>query len=176
MSRFFVYVCAKNQGSDGTRRLTPPHSSFMNLPSLPFDILLVVFRDLDVIDIIRAGVVSPLQRSPFLMLAENPPLGCPRLVRPSTRPYMTDTSGSISSKSRIKRIRHSGLPRPHLLPSLPKSLKPSSRDFPSCASVGSKATVKAVLLRKALLESPEYANSGSCLEENPSFLPITAET
>lgn len=31
----------------------------MNLPSLPLDILLAVFRDLDVIDIVRTGVVSP---------------------------------------------------------------------------------------------------------------------
>lgn len=36
----------------------------MSLSSLPLDILLVVFRDLDVIDVVRVGMVSPLRSVP----------------------------------------------------------------------------------------------------------------
>ena len=32
----------------------------MSLPSLPLDILLVVLRELDIVDVVRTGMVSPL--------------------------------------------------------------------------------------------------------------------
>ena len=35
----------------------------MTLPSLPLDILLVVLQDLDIVDVVRTGTVSPLLRS-----------------------------------------------------------------------------------------------------------------
>ena len=120
---------------------------------------------------------EPLYRPPFLLVfAENPPLGCLRPARPSTRPHISDTSGSINSKARIKRIRCSSLPHLRSLPSLPKSSKPSSRVLSSCAFAGSKTTVNPVSLRKAWLESPAYASSGSCPEENLSSSSMVAGT
>ena len=38
--------------------LSPP-PNIMPLPSLPHDVLLAIFRDLDIVDVVRAGMVSP---------------------------------------------------------------------------------------------------------------------
>jgi len=98
----------------------------MTLPSLPLDVLLVIFRDLTVVDIVRVGTVSPPTTAvppQFAHLLMVLPLGFCRLVKVSTGPQMTVTFGSINSKSHVKRTRRSGLPLLRSLPSLHKSSK-----------------------------------------------------
>lgn len=64
----------------------PLSSTAIALPSVSLDVLLAVFRDLDIIDG-RVGVVSPPMD----------PVSPPRLVK-TTGPYMAVISGSIDSK------------------------------------------------------------------------------
>ena len=79
----------------------------MPLVSLPLDILLAILRDLDIVDVVHTGMVSPLK---VAVLARTD-TERHRLAKTSVGPYKTVTSGWINSKSCVENTRCSDLPR-----------------------------------------------------------------
>lgn len=74
---------------------SPLSSTTMPLPSLPFDVLLAVFRNLDIVDVVRIGMVRPLMVS---LLLPNP--------RTRSRPIPLETSQTCNDLCRATQDRH----------------------------------------------------------------------
>ena len=141
----------------------------MPLVSLPLDILLAILRDLDIVDVVHTGMVSPLK---VAVLARTE-TERHRLAKTSVGPYKTVTSGWINSKSCVENTRCSDLPR------LRWNKGDNENGFVAKGLLGISGVRKLLLLPggKTVLVISDYGSVSLCqieLKDGRASLPIVA--